>query len=107
MCPPSPPQATAGGGGLATLSAFDVAQDLKKNWDTWDRTGWQTQECPKVRLMTYATPRLGNATFVDAFHGLDIAALRIENKGDVVPKVPGGFETMLCLGWMQLRLRRW
>jgi hypothetical protein len=39
--------------------------------------------------MTFATPRLGNATFVDEFHALGIAALRIENKGDVVPKVPG------------------
>jgi predicted lipase len=45
--------------------------------------------CLQVRLVSFASPRLGNATFVDTFHELGIAALRIENKGDVVPDVPG------------------
>lgn len=77
------------GGGLATLCALDVAQHLDQNWARWDKTGWKTKQRPQVRLVTYASPRLGNATFVDTFHKLGIAALRIENKGDLVPDVPG------------------
>lgn len=76
------------GGAVATLSAFDVAQHLEQNWDRWKKEDWKTRECPKVRLVTYGSPRLGNATFVDTFHRLGVAALRIENLGDVVPNVP-------------------
>jgi hypothetical protein len=77
------------GGGLATLSAFDVGQHLEQNWERWDKAGWQTQKRPQVRLVAFAAPRLGNACFVDAFHKLGIEALRIENQGDIVPNVPG------------------
>jgi hypothetical protein len=77
------------GGVLATLCAFDVAQHLEQNWDKWDKADWKTAKRPQVRLVTFGSPRLGNATFVETFHNLGIAALRIENKGDIVPQVPG------------------
>jgi surfactin synthase thioesterase subunit len=49
------------GGGLACLSAFDIAQHLEQNWAKWDKTGWKTQQKPQVRMVTFAPRHIGNA----------------------------------------------
>jgi hypothetical protein len=93
------------GEGLATLSAFDVAELLQAKWPSsqnkeepgkWNTAGWQTTSPPKVTLIAFAAPRVGNSVFVDRFHKLGIAALRINNKGDFVPMISGVF----CRGGM-------
>lgn len=59
------------GGALATLHAF-VA--VSKGLD--------------VELITYASPRVGDRAFVEAFEKTAIRNTRIYNKPDIVPKVP-------------------
>lgn len=73
------------------MCAFDVAEYLKDKWDTFDAKGkgWATTEKPTVRMISFAAPRVGNATFVRKFHHMEIQALRVENNGDRVPNVPG------------------
>jgi len=82
------------GGGLATLCAYDVALFLDQQWEKGfgdpNFSKWETQEKPTVRMVTFAAPRAGNAAFVDHFNSLGIEALRVVNKGDMVPLVPGG-----------------
>jgi hypothetical protein len=61
------------GGALATLCAFDVAANTPfKN--------------PLV--YSYASPRTGNASFVDTYNQLVPRTVRIANRLDIVPKVP-------------------
>eukprot|EP00878_Enallax_costatus_P005614 GHUV01005887.1.p1 GENE.GHUV01005887.1~~GHUV01005887.1.p1 ORF type:complete len:573 (+),score=69.78 GHUV01005887.1:124-1842(+) len=79
------------GGGLATISAFGCAKLLDDEFDTWNKAGWKTQEKPKVTLISFASPRGGNFKFVEEFRRLNVRALRIVNKGDIVPLVPGLF----------------
>jgi len=81
------------GGGLATICAYDVALWLKEGWSEGFKdptfSTWETQEEPKVRMVTFAAPRAGNAAFVEDFHNLGIKALRVENIHDHVTDVPG------------------
>jgi hypothetical protein len=48
------------------------------------------QAKPKVSLFSFASPRVGNYTFGQRFREMGVAAMRLVNKGDVVPDVPGG-----------------
>jgi triacylglycerol lipase len=59
------------GSSLATLHAF-VAGSKKID----------------VELVTFASPRVGNKAFVEAFQQLGIKNTRIYNHPDIVPKVP-------------------
>uniref|UniRef100_A0A383WFD7 Fungal lipase-type domain-containing protein n=1 Tax=Tetradesmus obliquus TaxID=3088 RepID=A0A383WFD7_TETOB len=85
------------GGGLATISAFGVADLLDTCWDDWAQERqdqkWQTQAKPKVSLFSFASPRVGNYTFGQTMRGTGptprVAVMRVANKGDVVPLVPG------------------
>jgi len=45
-------------------------------------------------LCSFASPRVGNAEFVDQFNRLPITSWRLVNTQDVVPKVP------LCIPWV-------
>lgn len=79
------------GGGMATISAFGTAKLLDDEWETWPwkEERWKTQKKPKVTLVSFASPRAGNYKFVKEFRRLNIRGLRIVNKGDIVPQVPG------------------
>ncbi|KAG2497698.1 hypothetical protein HYH03_004435 [Edaphochlamys debaryana] len=87
------------GGALATLSAYDIGLQLSDMWADpkleLERKGWKTKAMPKVTAITFASPRVGNFKFLEAFSDeLRIRQLRVCNKGDPVPKFPGG--------WMQV-----
>lgn len=51
------------------------------------------QAKPKVSLFSFASPRVGNYTFGQTMRGTGptprVAVMRVVNKGDVVPLVPG------------------
>jgi len=79
------------------VSAFGIADLLDREWDQWDKTGWATVDPPKVTMVTFAGPRVGNVPFLRRFQTLGIRALRITNKGDIVPKVPGERSTRVCI----------
>ncbi|WIA42234.1 hypothetical protein OEZ86_008251 [Tetradesmus obliquus] len=82
------------GGGLATLAAFGAADLLESSWDgAWAAErkkgdGWKTEAKPKVSLFSFASPRVGNYTFGQTMRKR-VAVMRVVNKGDVVPLVPG------------------
>jgi triacylglycerol lipase len=59
------------GGALATLHAF-VSASLYH----------------EVQLVTFASPRVGDETFIQCFHNMCINNTRIYNHPDIVPKVP-------------------
>ncbi|WP_246070632.1 lipase family protein [Paenibacillus kobensis] len=59
------------GSSLATIHAFLAGS---KNFD--------------VELITFASPRVGDSAFVEAFERMNIANTRVFNKPDVVPTVP-------------------
>lgn len=76
--PPSKPCYISGhslGGALATLTAIDAALHLPEHR-------------PQLRLYTYASPRVGNVEFVNAYHQLVPNSYRIVNLADAVPLMP-------------------
>lgn len=77
------------GGGLATLCAYDVGCWVEKQWADNKDPFKTTRNPPKVTCISFAAPRVGNATFVEHFDKLGVKALRVVNKGDIVPLVPG------------------
>jgi predicted lipase len=77
------------GGGLSTLCAYDVGCWLQKQWKDGQSPFKVTKAMPKVTCISFAAPRVGNAAFVEHFKGLGIKALRVVNKGDQVPELPG------------------
>eukprot|EP00246_Nothoceros_aenigmaticus_P011985 TRINITY_DN34_c0_g1_i6.p1 TRINITY_DN34_c0_g1~~TRINITY_DN34_c0_g1_i6.p1 ORF type:complete len:574 (-),score=81.53 TRINITY_DN34_c0_g1_i6:485-2176(-) len=42
-----------------------------------------------ITVFTFGSPRVGNDDFRDGLHALGVKVLRMENEGDVVPKLPG------------------
>ncbi|KAI9079044.1 hypothetical protein K1719_038996 [Acacia pycnantha] len=71
------------GGALATLNAVDIAQNGYNK-----PTHIPEKSCPVVAFL-YASPRVGEIIFKNAFNDLkDLRALRVEEILDVVPKVP-------------------
>jgi predicted lipase len=78
------------GGGLSTLCAFDVGGWLGVQWgDSLEGPFKVTKAKPKVTCISFAAPRVGNATFGEQYRELGVKALRVVNKGDVVPEIPG------------------
>jgi kumamolisin len=61
------------GSALATLYVMDNAHNDQIN---------------NPLLCTFASPRVGDQTFVDVFNALDLTSWRIVNKPDVVPMLP-------------------
>ena len=94
------------GGALATLSAYDIANSnctqrpqvklQKQNnnkeagYDESDASRLDNMSIP-ITAFTFASPRVGNDAFRDRLLELGVHVLRIENKFDIVPKVPGLF----------------
>jgi hypothetical protein len=64
------------GGALATLYVLENAKEDK---------------IPNQVLYTFASPMVGDATFVAAFDALGLNSWRIVNEPDLVPKAPGEF----------------
>lgn len=68
------------------------------------------QAKPKVSLFSFASPRVGNYTFGQTMRKR-VAVMRVVNKGDVVPLVPGARQALFgrlqgarttCAALMQL-----
>jgi len=68
------------GAALATLSSYDVKENLNANLPA--------QPIP-VTVFTFASPRVGNRAFALRMEELGVKVLRLVNKNDIVPKVPG------------------
>jgi hypothetical protein len=64
------------GGALATLYVLENAKE---------------DNIPNQVLYTFASPMVGDATFVAAFDALGLTSWRIVNEPDLVPKAPGEF----------------
>jgi hypothetical protein len=41
-------------------------------------------------MVTFAAPRVGNYSFGREFRAMGVRGMRVVNKGDLVPNVPGG-----------------
>ncbi len=79
ISPPPPAIAVAGhslGAALATLYVADNAR---------------TTQIANPSLCTFASPRVGDTTFVAKFNGLNLTSWRIVNMPDVVPNLPPQF----------------
>ncbi|XP_059067450.1 phospholipase A1-Igamma2, chloroplastic-like [Cryptomeria japonica] len=69
------------GAALTTLSAYDTKNILKANC---------YNNIP-VTVFSFASPRVGNLSFAKKVEDIGLKVMRLVNKGDVVPKVPGVF----------------
>jgi len=84
------------GAALATLSAYDVKEMVNM----------QSMSIPTpVTVFAFASPRVGNATFAQRMEEIGVNVLRIVNKHDVVPNVPGLFLNEK-MGWVS-KLLSW
>lgn len=56
------------GGALCTLSAFDIAQQVASIFASSEPKDekWQTQKAPTVTVFAWASPRVGNYSFLKA-----------------------------------------
>ena len=98
------------GGALATLSAYDIANSnctqrpqvklQKQTTHNKEAAGHDEPDASSrldnimsipITAFTFASPRVGNDAFRDRMLELGVHVLRIENKFDIVPKVPGLF----------------
>ncbi|PRW39379.1 phospholipase A1 [Chlorella sorokiniana] len=84
------------GGALCTLSAFDIAQEVDRIFKQPIPAGWKTQAKPAVTAFAWASPRVGNYSFLKEFSDkLGARNLRICNRKDPVPTVPGFWVQLL------------
>jgi hypothetical protein len=67
------------GGALATLAAFDVFHNNENNVYT---------KYVDVKLLTFASPRVGNESFADYFDEIIPNSIRVVNKYDIIPRTP-------------------
>ncbi|KAG0581503.1 hypothetical protein KC19_4G257100 [Ceratodon purpureus] len=94
------------GAALALLSAYDIAESgINRHYRTppvpskWNQ---QTESTPSsnpaktmesksvpITCFSFAGPRVGNSPFADRVKQLGVKVLRVVNKNDFVPKVPG------------------
>jgi hypothetical protein len=72
------------GSALATLSAYDLAEAELNLVEV----GGRKVTIP-ITVFSFAGPRVGNGHFKDRVEELGIKVLRVVNKGDIVPYVPG------------------
>lgn len=94
------------GAALAVLSAYDIAESGINQHDKHQPvpTEWNQKTKPTpssdpaitmetssipVTVFSFAGPRVGNSPFVDRVKQLGVKVLRVVNKNDFVPKVPG------------------
>lgn len=63
---PAPAWCICRGGALCTLSAFDIAQEVDRIYSKPVPAGWKTQAKPTVTAFAWASPRVGNYTFLKA-----------------------------------------
>lgn len=79
------------GGALALLSAYDVAQRCNINGVNIETKSseFMANKVVPITAFTFGCPRLGNRAFKDECGMLNAKILRVVNKNDVVPKVPG------------------
>lgn len=68
------------GAALATLSSYDIKKFLNSKFSALTIP---------VTAFTFASPRVGNRAFALRMEELGVKVLRLVNKRDVVPKVPG------------------
>lgn len=72
------------GSALATLSAYDLAEsDLNQT-----EVGGKQVTIP-ITVFSFAGPRVGNSAFKERLEEVGVKVLRVVNKHDVVPHVPG------------------
>jgi len=83
------------GAALATLSAYDIKETVNTSM----------QSAIPVTVFAFASPRVGNPTFARRMEEIGVKVLRLVNKDDVVPKVPGFFMNE-NMGWLS-RLLDW
>ena len=72
------------GSALATLSAYDLAESELNVTEI----GGKKVTIP-ITVFSFAGPRVGNGHFKERVEELGIKVLRVVNKGDIVPHVPG------------------
>lgn len=75
------------GGALAHVSGLDIAELL--DGLTFPIAGWKTTARPKVTVVTFASPRVGNQELTELAVERGVKTLRVVNKGDLVPLAPG------------------
>lgn len=51
-----------------------------------------------VTAFTFASPKVGNKKFKDDLDDMGVRVLRVVNKPDLVPKVPGAGSFLFALG---------
>eukprot|EP00253_Pinus_taeda_P033061 PITA_33061 len=78
------------GAALATLTSYDVKKNLNANI--------AGQPIP-VTVFAYASPRIGNRAFARRMEEMGVKVLRLVNKNDIVPKVPGLVFNENCWTW--------
>lgn len=72
------------GSALATLSAYDLAEsDLNQT-----EVGGKKVTIP-ITVFSFAGPRVGNSAFKERLEQVGVKVLRVVNKHDKVPQVPG------------------
>lgn len=83
------------GAALATLSSYDVKKNLNANLPG--------QPIP-VTVFAFASPRVGNRAFALRMAEVGVKVLRLVNKNDIVPKVPGLVFNENCWTWLSQML---
>jgi hypothetical protein len=84
------------GAALATLSAYDVKETAKMH----------SMQLPiPVTVFAFASPGVGNQIFAQRMEEIGVKVLRMVNKHDVVPNVPGLFMNE-NMGWLS-KLLNW
>ncbi|GLJ43067.1 hypothetical protein SUGI_0893930 [Cryptomeria japonica] len=84
------------GAAPATLSAYDIKQIMVNEYGG--------TSIP-VTVFSFASPRVGNLSFTQHMEEIGVKVLRVVNKKDLVPKIPGIFVNEK-LGWLT-RLLHW
>ncbi|KAL3696151.1 hypothetical protein R1sor_010227 [Riccia sorocarpa] len=75
------------GSAMAKLTAYDLAENAYQ----WRQKNLQVKDFNKIPItvFSFAGPRVGNDAFRDRMDELGVKVLRIVNKHDSIPKVPG------------------
>lgn len=76
------------GSALAILSAYDLAESDLNQIETVVGGKKSVTQIP-ITVFSFAGPRVGNRAFKDRLTELGVKVLRVVNKHDVVPRVPG------------------
>lgn len=77
------------GSALAILSAYDIAESDLNRIVPADGDNKNSETLIPITVFSFAGPRVGNKAFKDRLADLGVKVLRVVNKADVVPHVPG------------------